>query len=1331
MLVSRAARHEKPFSSQVVFTRFSLIVFILASAAPAGAQPVNAGAAYLAGRQAADGSWESSLVRRSLVTAEALRALQTVGQAPASRAAAAGLLENEPVEDSDDRARRIAALAAEGRSVAPLVTRLLADVDPDGGWGLVPGFAADPLDTALALAALSSQPAAGDTVLRPAFSALIAAQRAGGGWPCIESTDDDSEIFCTSEALLALVSHRSRYVLEPQIDAAAGFLRRQLNPDGSFGPAGPMQLFHTALASRALAAVPAFGSEVATVISFLNSRQRPDGSWEGDPYTTALALRALQALAQVAYCGDGKINQPGETCDGSVPTGVTCHSFFMGPGTLSCSSQCSLDASGCSVKPVCGDHRRNQPFEVCDGKDLAAQTCQSLDFASGTLACAADCRSFNVGGCRAAPKCGDGVVNQPGEICDLSDLKGATCQSLSLGNGLLQCASDCNLDTRQCNAASIVLDHKGREFFLTFLYNPNGTASPSVHLTSDIPTSVTVQYPVVNPTFSRTVPVNPGQVTSVDLTTDAIYGARPGFVMNNAVRLSGPEEFSAHIVNQSGQSTDAALMLPVDALGTFYIVSALQGSTYADQDRTEFYVVAPFNGTTLTITPTATMRLNPSPSTFGGPNYPANVPVQITLDRGQAFAGFGLFPREDLSGTLIESNRPVAVLNGNYCATVPSSTPYCNHVFEMAHPVRSWGASVFVANLPDRPGGSVYRVIASEDGTEVALDGILQATLKRGKVFETGPLAGSHIFSANHPIFVTQFMTGARSPGAVIGDPSMVNVIPPDQYLNSYTVSTVGGFQDHFLTMIAPASSLGALTLDGAPIDAGLFTPIAGSGYSSAIVPILGGTHRTSSPQPHGVTVIGVAPYDTYAYPGGARVEFINQFCGDDAANRDSEECDGNDFRGHTCASFEFATGMLRCTADCRVDLSGCAGFSIEDVDGDGFPAAGDCNDRDLEVNPGMPEFPGNGVDDDCNPATPDAIPQAAVSCRLFADRLSYSATDIIRIEGEVRNAHGTFSLTGLSAALGVRDGDDASAFAEQRQLAPLPPGARAQQSFVFSAAGKAPESYRAELTVTAGGNLLARCSAGFTIENSASNGAGLRGDLTLNPELVDSGNSSDASYTLQNQGNAPLAGLAIRVLLLDPVSGAVASELLDSASLDPGASFSATRPLSTLGLASNKRYLAVLLAKPGGTDAELTLDNALLTVVNAPPDCSAASVSSGRLWPANHKLVAVTIGGVTDPDGDPVTVSVAGVLQDERTDDLGSGDTCPDAIGVGTSRAGIRAERSGRQDGRIYHIFFTAEDNRGGRCAGEVKVCVPHDQSGRRAVCVDQGPLFDSTACQ
>jgi Beta-propeller repeat len=127
------------------------------------------------------------------------------------------------------------------------------------------------------------------------------------------------------------------------------------------------------------------------------------------------------------------------------------------------------------------------------------------------------------------------------------------------------------------------------------------------------------------------------------------------------------------------------------------------------------------------------------------------------------------------------------------------------------------------------------------------------------------------------------------------------------------------------------------------------------------------------------------------------------------------------------------------------------------------------------------------------------------------------------------------------------------------------------------------------------------------------------------------------------------------------------------------------------------------------------------------PPDCSQATPGIQRLWPPSHQLIPVGITGVTDPEGTPVTINIDSVAQDEAVTDSGSGATCPDAQGIDTSTAHLRAERSGPGDGRVYHVAFTATDGAGKQCSGMVAVCVPHSEG---AACVDGGPVYDSTVC-
>jgi hypothetical protein len=110
-------------------------------------------------------------------------------------------------------------------------------------------------------------------------------------------------------------------------------------------------------------------------------------------------------------------------------------------------------------------------------------------------------------------------------------------------------------------------------------------------------------------------------------------------------------------------------------------------------------------------------------------------------------------------------------------------------------------------------------------------------------------------------------------------------------------------------------------------------------------------------------------------------------------------------------------------------------------------------------------------------------------------------------------------------------------------------------------------------------------------------------------------------------------------------------------------------------------------------------------------------------LWRPNHRLVKVTIGGLIDPGGNPVTITVTKVTQDEPVDSHGKGDLSPDAV-LRDGELFLRAERDGNGNGRVYRVHFTASVG-GLPVPGAVNVTVPHAIGG--AAAVDDGQNYDS----
>lgn len=155
-------------------------------------------------------------------------------------------------------------------------------------------------------------------------------------------------------------------------------------------------------------------------------------------------------------CGNAILNED-ELCDGTNLAGATCGLLMPGYfGQLACTADCmNYDTSMCYQVAdgdiVCGNNVKEEG-ELCDGTDLAGASCRSLlPDHIGTLGCYADCRDFDTSMCFVPPGlCGNNVKNA-GEECDGTDFAGARCEFLLPGFiGTLGCTGTCHYDTSMC-----------------------------------------------------------------------------------------------------------------------------------------------------------------------------------------------------------------------------------------------------------------------------------------------------------------------------------------------------------------------------------------------------------------------------------------------------------------------------------------------------------------------------------------------------------------------------------------------------------------------------------------------------------------------------------------------------------------------------------------------------------------------------------------------------------------------------------------------------------------------------------------------------------------
>lgn len=145
-------------------------------------------------------------------------------------------------------------------------------------------------------------------------------------------------------------------------------------------------------------------------------------------------------------------------------------------------------------------------------------------------------------------------------------------------------------------------------------------------------------------------------------------------------------------------------------------------------------------------------------------------------------------------------------------------------------------------------------------------------------------------------------------------------------------------------------------------------------------------------------------------------------------------------------------------------------------------------------------------------------------------------------------------------------------------------------------------------------------------------------------------------------------------------------------------------------------------LPSAGGGDAFVAKIGEPIT--NNPPVCTSAQPSVPSLWRADRTMDAISILGVTDPNGNPITITYSAVTQDEPISGLDRRDLSPDAV-VSGQLIFLRAERDQKGDGRVYVVHFTATDNQNASCSGTVQVQVPLNKKNLTAV--DSGQSYNS----
>lgn len=150
---------------------------------------------------------------------------------------------------------------------------------------------------------------------------------------------------------------------------------------------------------------------------------------------------------------------------------------------------------------------------------------------------------------------------------------------------------------------------------------------------------------------------------------------------------------------------------------------------------------------------------------------------------------------EDLTGSRVVSNKPIAFISGHECGTLPNDVFYCDQLLEQFPPTSTWGKTFITASILTRRQFDSFRILAARDNTAVTRScrnsELQMFNLNAGETVEfdiANP--DSCYFEANNPILLVQFSVASRVDDVFDSDPFMVIIPPVEQYRNSYNIRT-------------------------------------------------------------------------------------------------------------------------------------------------------------------------------------------------------------------------------------------------------------------------------------------------------------------------------------------------------------------------------------------------------------------------------------------------------------------------------------------------------------------------------------------------------------
>ena len=348
----------------------------------------------------------------------------------------------------------------------------------------------------------------------------------------------------------------------------------------------------------------------------------------------------------------------------------------------------------------------------------------------------------------------------------------------------------------------------GREFVFAVPSDYVFKRSPSqrMFLSSQTGEPVTATVVTGGSNFRHVVTVPADQETFIDLPRSLT--SRGSGLKQNTVGVRADGDISIHVQMEAGVNSGAFTPIPTSSLGWDYIIGIYE--PLLPRYRSGFTVSAAERGAMLHIVFSDVFEYG---HVFYGPD-------RVFRFHLEPYESFQVMTNQDMTGTRVRADYPVAVVAGSECSRVPRGVKYCDYLVEQLPPVHTLGKEFIVAPFKERRTSFVLRVVAPFNDTLIQFPSLnmQDVRLEENQFHEL--IFSRHVVlsvRSTKPVLVLQFMKGFHS-GDYAGDPAMVVIPPVEQYVGE-EMTVVSMASDHVTIVVANTNSTtSGLRLNGGAI---------------------------------------------------------------------------------------------------------------------------------------------------------------------------------------------------------------------------------------------------------------------------------------------------------------------------------------------------------------------------------------------------------------------------------------------------------------------------------------------------------------------------------